>query len=134
MNPSAEDFYVLFTNHKFKKVSETIQDGFAGMYFVLRKLDEADTKLSAGDISEMFGVSTPRTAVILATLKRKGFITKTKASLDARKTIVEITDAGRRALASRRDNVFSTIDNMLNKLSSDERISLYSTLHKLVEG
>lgn len=133
MDLAAKDFYLLFCNHKFKKVTEIIQDGFSGMYFVLRILSDAPNGLSAGEISKTFKVSTARTAVILATLKKKGYIVKSKCSLDARKTIVQITEKGRKAVEERKNKLFGSIDNFLKKLTEDEKQNLYSTLDKLLK-
>lgn len=132
MRLSANDFYLLFSNHKFKKVTETLQDGFTGMYFVLRILEDAENELSAGDIAEAFNVTTARTAVILATLEKKGFITKTKSSQDARRTIVKITDAGKSALEERKEKVFVAVDGFLSKLTKGEVKDFYKILQKLL--
>lgn len=133
MDFAAKDFYLLFCNHKFKKVTETIQDGFSGMYFVLRLLSDAPNGLSAGEISKIFHVTTARTAVILATLKKKGFIAKTKCSLDARKTIVKITEKGTEALSKRKAKIFNSIDGFLVKLDPSEKENLYVILQKLLK-
>lgn len=133
MDLTAKDFYLLFCNHKFKKVTETIQDGFSGMYFVLRILSDAPNGLSAGEISKMFNVSTARTAVILATLKKKGYIVKSKCSLDARKTIVRITEKGTNVINERKEKLFNSIDNFLEKLTHEEKQNFYSTLEKLLK-
>lgn len=130
--PTAQDFYKLFSSHRFKKVNETIQDGFFGMYFVLRILAENVGGLSAGDIAKMFGVTSARTAVILTSLAKKGYITKQKAKDDARKTIVKITDTGEEVLAKRKKKLFNILDEFLVKLSEEEIKSFYSVLEKLL--
>lgn len=130
--PTAQDFYELFSSHKFKKVSETIQDGFFGMYFVLKILTESVDGLSAGDIAKTFGVTSARTAVILTTLEKKGYITRQKARDDARKTIVKITNLGEIVLIERKKKLFSVLEEFLSKLNEEEARSFYSILEKLL--
>ncbi len=131
MRPTACDFYDLFCNNKFKKITESIQDGFSGMYFVLRILAE-NTQLIAGDISEMFGVSTARTAVIITTLEKKGYVVKSKSVNDARKTVVSITEKGRLVLNGRINKIFNTVNEFLSKLSDEEVNKFYIILKKLL--
>lgn len=132
MKLSAQDFYLLFANHKLKAATDVIHDGFTGMYFVLKVLSDADGDISAGNISEVLNVTTARTAVLLSTLEKKGFITKSKSSEDARKTIVRITESGEAALEERRVLLFGMVDSLLGKLSKGEIKDLYKILQKLL--
>lgn len=132
MQLTSQDFYMLFCNHKFKKISETIQDGFSGMYFVLRLLSESKDFLLAGDISQLFQVTTARTAVILNTLEKKGFVSKSKCEDDARKTKVEITSLGIEALIERKKKILGTIEHFLNKLDETEKVQFFDILKKLL--
>lgn len=131
MKPTTQDFYLLFCNHNFKKVSEIIQDGFSGMYFVLRIISDAKRELSAGDISDAFQVTTARTAVILSTLEKKRFISKSKSKDDARKTIVKLTESGKFALENRKNQIFDAINSIFSKLNEEELKSFYTILEKL---
>lgn len=132
MNPTAQDFYQLFCNSKFKKFNKTLHEGFFGMYFVLRILAESKGSLSAGNISQAFGVTTARTAVILNNLEKKGFIKKTKSSKDARITIVNLTDVGTTILNERKSKLFDTLDKFLSKLNNVEKQDFYFLLNKLL--
>lgn len=131
MELTANDFYNLFCNREFKKISEPILDGFSGMYFVLKILAEHD-HLIAGDISEIFGVSTARTAVILSTLEKKGYVIKNKSVSDARKTVVSITERGQTVLKERVDKICNTVNHFLSKLNEEEVQKLFSILKKLL--
>ncbi len=134
MGKTAEDFYQLFSNHKFKKVADTLQDGFSGMYVVLKIIQDAEKELSAGDISDIFGVTTARTAVVLTTLEKKEYIIKSKSENDARKTIVKITEKGNIALETRKNELFFAINAFLNKLSEEEKNNLYKIVEKLLNN
>lgn len=132
MELNSQDFYLLFSSGKFRKISEIVQDGFSGMYYVLKILADAKSELSAGNISETFGVSTARTAVILNTLEKKGYIIKSKSKLDARKTIVRLTKSGETALNERKEIILSFIDEFLQKLDDSEKSDFYKLLTKLI--
>lgn len=134
MNKTAQDFYLLFSSHKFKKVNDCLQDGFSGMYVVLKIIEDAEQELSAGDISEIFGVSTARTAVVLTTLEKREYIKKSKSDLDARKTIVKITEKGSKILNERKEELFFTINQFLSKLSEEETNNLYKIIEKILEN
>lgn len=132
MDIEAQTFYTLLSNGKFKQISSVLQDGFSGIYLVLKTLDDAQTPISAGDISTSLGVSTARTAVALACLEKKGFIKKSKFHLDARKTMVEITESGKNALEDRKNDIFALINQFLDKLNDKEKICLFDILKKLL--
>lgn len=134
MRRTAEDFYMLFSNHKFKKVTDTLQDGFSGMYVVLKIIEDAPNELSAGDISQIFGVTTARTAVVLTTLEKKEYIIKSKSENDARKTIVKITEKGKKTLNERKDELFTDINTFLNKLDDIDIDNLYKIISKLLSN
>lgn len=132
MGLNSQDFYLLFSSGKFRKVSEIVQDGFSGMYYVLKILADAKSELSAGNISETFGVSTARTAVILNTLEKKGYIVKSKSKVDARKTIVKLTKSGETILNERKKIILNFIDEFLQKLDDSEKSDFYKLLIKLI--
>ncbi len=130
----SEDFYSLVCGNKFKKISDTIQDGQGGMYYVLRILYESSSELTAGEISEKFQVSTARTAVMLSSLEKKGYIQKAKAKDDGRKTIVRLTSLGKSALDDRMSKILEVFDEYLGKLNTSEREELFSLLNKLLDN
>lgn len=132
MKNATEFIYNSLCNKKLKNVYEVIQEGFSGIFVVLRILDNAEGEVSAGDISNLFGVSTARTAVMLNTLERKEYISKTKSNVDARKTIVAITDKGRLALSERKQKIEGLIDNFTSKLSVGEVNSFCNILKKVL--
>lgn len=134
MKKNAKDFYLLFCSSNFRNITETIQEGFSGMYYVLKILSDSNFELSAGDISNEFGVSTARTAVILNTLERKGYITKSKSNQDGRKTIVLLTEAGNNALQIRKNKILSVLNTYINKLSEQETDKLYFLLEKILSN
>lgn len=132
MDIEAQEFYSLLGNSKFKQIASVLQDGFSGIYLVLKILSDAQAPLSAGDISTSLGVSTARTAVALNCLEKKGFVQKSKFHLDARKTMVELTTSGQIELENRKTDIFLLINQFLNKLDQNEKVCLFDILKKLL--
>ncbi len=125
-------FYNLCSNNNFRKIVEKIEDGYSGIFYILKILSEAKGELTAGDIAEKFGASTARIAVALSNLEKKGYILREKSKKDARITIVKITNEGVLALNKRKSDLFESIDYYLSKLSPKEKKSFYQSLQKLI--
>lgn len=132
MEIEGKDFYLLFSSQKFKKITQIIQDGYSGMYYVLKILNEYNGKVCAGDISKIFKVTTARTAGVLKTLEKKGYIVREKGEDDARKTIAIITKKGSEALERRKKEINMAIDEFLKKLDEDEVSKFYEILKKIL--
>ncbi len=132
MVPTAEQIYDKMCCHSFKKINELFQDGFSGMYVVLKIIYDSNTELSVGDISEIFKVTTARTAVILSTLEKKGLILKLKSEFDARKTIVKITEKGIKELLNRKTKILEMINCILLKFSDEDKETLYNLICKIL--
>lgn len=67
----------------------------AGIGAVLRLLYIEKKPVTAGKISDTLGISTARVAVLLRKMESRGLIIKEKNPLDARVTIVRLTDITR---------------------------------------
>lgn len=132
MKPTARDFCELICKCNSRKFTDFLQDGFSGMFVVLKYIKETKGEISAGDISQNFCVSTARTAVILSNLEKKGYITKTKSPVDARKTLVHLTENGRKALKEREQQVVCVIDSLIKKLTDEEVQNFYHIIEKLI--
>lgn len=131
MKRTAEDLYNELICCDLKQPYKLFQDGFAGMFVVLRFLQKSEGVL-AGDISDALGITTARTAVVLNTLQRKGYIEKTKFSQDARKTIVKITENGKHALEKRKEIIINMINSFISILDNSEVETLYNITKKIV--
>ena len=84
---------------KFEKATpkdffQCVDGAQLGMTAVLRLLNETDMPQTAGAISDALEVSTARVAVLLRKMKNKGLITKDNSVMDARVTLVELTEQG----------------------------------------
>ncbi len=113
-----------------KRVTTFFNEWTKGLYVILRMINISDTEVVAGDISNTLGISTARVAVALATLERKKWIKKHKSVLDARKTVVELTDLGRSVLKEREEELKEIIVLYLDKLTDEEVIQFLNIVKK----
>lgn len=116
----AKQFCQALEGKDCKKVSKLLEDGYRGMYLILRILRSNTSGLSAGDIADKTGISTARTAVAIRTLINKGFVTKRRATDDGRKVIIQITDNGCNALVKKGAEVLDVIVELMKKLTQTE--------------
>lgn len=113
-----------------KRVTTFFNEWTKGLYVILRMINISEKEVVAGDISNALGVSTARVAVALATLERKKWIKKHKSVLDARKTVVELTDLGRSILKEREEELKEIIVLYLDKLTDEEVIQFLNIVKK----
>ena len=113
-----------------KRVTTFFNEWTKGLYVILRLIDISEQEVVAGDISTSLGVSTARTAVALATLERKKWIKKHKSKLDARKTVVSLTDLGKNVLCEREEELKEIIVAFLDKLSDEEVLQFLNIIKK----
>lgn len=97
-----------------------LDDENRGLHVILRKLTEAGGSMSAGEISDNLCMSTPRVAAALKTLEGKGYIVRTRADDDKRKTVVSVTDDGLAAAKRDEQSVIELIMHLYDTVGDDE--------------
>lgn len=113
-----------------KRITTFFNEWTKGLYVILRMINISEKEIVAGDIANTLGISTARVAVALATLERKKWIKKHKSVLDARKTVVELTDLGKSILKEREEELKEIIVLYLNKLTDEEVMQLLNIIKK----
>lgn len=78
-----------------KNFSQKVDAKTRGLQIILHFLYRSTEEVCAGDLSKEFHVSTARIAVALKNLSSKGLIETASSTLDGRKVVVKITQAGR---------------------------------------
>ena len=91
-----------------------------GVGYVLTYLDSADGVVLAGDLARELNVSTARIAALLNKMERNGLVMRTGTPDDARKTVVEITQAGRIFLHERQKELMRMADVLIEKVGKDD--------------
>ena len=105
-----------------------------GLFLILRYIDDSDGKVIAEDIREYLHVSSARISIALSTLSLKKYITRKRSSLDKRKTIIKITEEGKKALYKENERVISNIEKLISSLSDDEQKEFLYLITKIIKG
>lgn len=126
-----KEVFINLKCENFRKVLTTLEDGYKGLFVILKVIRDYQGKIIAGDISSKLEISTARVAVALKTLERKKYIIKHKAKDDARKTIVELTELGKKVLEDRENEILNLMDDLFDKLELDELQQLLNIINKL---
>lgn len=110
---------------------DAVQEIQTGMGAVLRLLNESGGTATAGEISAALSISTARVAVLLKKMAARGFITKGKGPLDARVTLVTLTEAGAAASAQLKAELFSRLGLVIDAVGEDRLGEFLSVLEEI---
>lgn len=130
-----------FIQEQMKKLCKTsnwrnlvglIDEGYKGMFVILRILQESGASVASGEIAKQMGVSTARVASALNTLEGKDYIKREKEKSDGRKVVISLTDKGAEALKERQKRVSEMVEPMLKNLTEEEIAVLFGLLYKLL--
>lgn len=117
------------------KFYKHMDDTRAGIGAVLRLLYKAQTPVTAGTISDKLEISTARVAVLLKKMEAKGLITKEKDPIDARVTIVKLTDFGKQTIENMWQDIRSQMGQVIDEIGEDrllEYIEISKEIRRIV--
>lgn len=117
---------------KTKKVLNLIQEGGRGTFVILRILDEAKEKITAGELAEKTDVSTARVARALNGLEKKNYVKRIREKQDKRKVVIVLTDDGKKALEERKLKIKTTLEPLFNNLTEKETEEFLYLLKKIL--
>lgn len=109
----------------------TVNATQVGIAAVLRFLYESEETVTAGKISEFMNVSTARVAALLKKLVAKGLVTKEADILDARITIVKITDFGEMVIKQRQEEMFQQVGAIIDKVGMERMMDFIEILEEI---
>lgn len=123
---------------KFEKATpkdffQCVDGAQLGMTAVLRLLNETDMPQTAGAISDALEVSTARVAVLLRKMKNKGLITKDNSVMDARVTLVELTEQGRKIAQANKQYAYEKIGQLIDEIG-EERLEEYIEISTKIQA
>lgn len=116
----------------WRKLINLLEEGFKGVFVVLRILKESKVGMSAGELAKRMQVTTARIASALNSLQKKGYVTRKTEKSDGRKVIINLTEQGEAALENRKNKINQSILPMLGKLTEEEKETLFSLLNKIL--
>lgn len=128
-----EEMKQLCQSKNWRRLMGLIEDGYKGMFVILRIVRDSSDPVVAGDLAKQMNVSTARIARALNTLEEKHYIERANEKDDARKVVIRITGLGSTALAEREKEVDNMVAPMLANLTDDEMTQFFSLLKKLLQ-
>lgn len=96
-----------------------VNESHAGIGAVMRLLTESEKSVTAGDVAEFMGVSTARVAVLLKKMEARGLIVREKSPHDARVTIVELSEEGRKLSAALQADMHHKVEQIIDRVGMD---------------
>lgn len=108
-----------------------IEEGVKGMLPVLKILYDSKEEVTPKDIENKLGITSARTARVLNQLTEKKYISRIKSKVDKRKTIVVLTEEGKKTALHHRTMFISYVDLMLNGITDDEKEAFLSIMQKM---
>ena len=129
-NEKAEEIFNSLTNRKkfVDKMPSNISQGESGVLLYLLN----NNNVSQSELSDNLDVTMPRILAITNTLQDKGLIVKSIDSNDKRKTIITITEKGKKDILQKRKNAIIFIESIIKELT-DEEIMQYISINKKIE-
>lgn len=111
----------------FSKIDESQK----GVGFVLVFLQEAKQEVIAGDLARELNVSTARIAALLRKMEKSGLIVRHRSPMDARQTVVEITQEGRTYVDKLREQILIKMELLLEKVGREDMEEFIRISHKI---
>mgnify|MGYP002517359466 FL=1 len=129
-NEKAEEIFNSLTNRKkfVDKMPSNISQGESGVLLYLLNNDS----VSQSELSEKLNITMPRVAAIINTLQDKMLVIKKTEPNDKRKTIITITEKGKKDILQKRKNAIIFIESIIKELT-DEEIMQYISINKKIE-
>lgn len=127
-----KEMKTLCKTDNWQRLMRLFDEGYKGMFVIMRILSESEGNVSAGVLAREMNVSTARIARALNTLEAKGFIKRESETGDARKVIIKLTAQGEKALEQRMREVEKIVEPLFYNLTEEELAKLFSLLKKLL--
>lgn len=117
-----------------KNFFKCVDDTQAGIGAVLRLLHESNETVYAGTISDALHISTARVAVLLKKMAAKGLVTKKHSNMDARVTIVDLTELGETTIVAMRDDMYQQIGHIIDTVGEARLNEFIAISHEIREA
>ena len=121
MEKDTELIVKLFLKHNPKRIFDDVTKIDVGIMSVLKYLDENSSSRSK-DISDNLNVSSARMTVLLKKMEQKELIVKNSLKEDARVTIIDLTNNGRKVIKQLKENMYSNVSLLIDNLGMEKLI------------
>lgn len=98
---------------------------------IIEAIGKCSEGSTVGEIASMLGVTMPTATVALKKLESKGLVKKTPSADDGRRSIVTLTDSGKKINKAHHIFHIRMVKNISNSFRDDEKEVLLSAVKKL---
>lgn len=116
---------------KSKNLSDFFVDSFKGAFVLLKAIDDSKDVVYSGDLAKTLGISTARMSAILNSLSKSDLIIREDDLKDKRKTIVKLTNKGKKELEERKQSINAQLNRFVSRLSEDEIETFFAIIQKI---
>lgn len=116
---------------KSKNLSDFFVDSFKGAFVLLKTIDDSKDVVYSGDLAKALGISTARMSAILNSLSKSNLIIREDDLKDKRKTIVKLTNKGKKELEERKQSINAKLNSFVSRLSEDEIETFFAIIQKI---
>lgn len=102
-----------------------------GVGFILDYLEQSDGEVTVGDFSKVLHVSAARIAALLKKMEQNGLVTRRASLKDARRTVVEITPAGRAASQKMKASALREVELLLDRVGKEDLNTFIKISHRI---
>lgn len=132
----AEEFFTIIAKNKKKLVDIPLNfsQGEQGMLLYLTFVKD---ELTASELSDGLGVSLPRIMSMLTSLESKNMVKKSSDESDKRKTIISITEKGRKMVENSKEKAIDKITKIIDKMDEkdiDEYIRIARKIGEILDN
>lgn len=104
-----------------------------GEMFILDYLERKNQTAMPGELSNMMGGSSARTAIALRNLEQKGYIKRDIDKADRRKIIVSLTEEGRSLTLGEREEILRKMKAIVEELGENDVREFIRIVGRIVE-
>lgn len=115
----ANELFELIIKRK-KNLVEMPLECCSGEIGALLYLNFVNNHITASELSKMLMVSLPRITSILNTLETKNLIVRNIDNSDKRKTIITITDLGKKMISAKKEEMIVSMTQIIEQLEEQE--------------
>lgn len=104
-----------------------------GEVFMLMHLNYLGGSMLAGDLAKHVEVSTARMAIIIKTTEEKGYVRREKVESDRRKTVVVLTEKGKKTVEGLYNQALKNTMCFLEYIGPEDTENIFRLLEKFKE-
>lgn len=113
---------------------DDVSTSMRGEMAVLRLLDNEKRRLTAGEISKLLNMTTPRIAAVLKGLEKKGMIERGGDESDRRRVLVTLTEKGNAFCQARKDAVVTRLAMIFEAIGPEDTRAFIRVIRRVREA